>query len=595
MLSCEEKIKILKNVPIFAGTDKQVLYQLANVVQEHILETGQEIIHKHDSGDCLFIIYKGKAKIHENEHTIAEVGENSTIGEHALLSPSKRTASVTTLVKTHVLSLDRVSFYSIAGTRTEVLQAIIQVLVSRLREQNSRIIQNMRNREQDLIALVEKRTAQIKRKNLQLENQKEEIKTQNQELERQKQALGQSKEDLEIALSKLQAQNMALNQSAIFAMTDLKGDIIHVNDKLCQTSKYPREELIGQNQRILNSGYHSKEFWREMWKTIGTGQVWRNEVCNKAKDGSLYWVDTAIVPVLDDKNKPYQYLSIRFEVTERKKAEQLVGKQNRKLAERQAKITSSITYARRIQNAFLGQAKSITQNFQDAFILFEPKDIVSGDFYWYEEIEDPFFSDNICPKLIIAADCTGHGVPGAFMTALGNAFLEEIVVARKIYNPGKILQELDQKILQAFAGKSTNKRIDDGMDMGIILLDETNNKLYFAGAKNPLWYVRNQQLNELKPSKFPIGSYQYTAEKKFHTHIMNIKKGDALYLFSDGFQDQFGGKHNRKYLKKKFRQFLLSISYLPMEQQQEKLRKEFLTWKGEKDQTDDVLIIGIKV
>jgi serine phosphatase RsbU (regulator of sigma subunit) len=253
------------------------------------------------------------------------------------------------------------------------------------------------------------------------------------------------------------------------------------------------------------------------------------------------------------------------------------------------KITDSIQYAKRIQDSILGHQSQIDEWFKDSFVLLKPKDILSGDFYWFYESTD----DGV--KVVIAADCTGHGVPAAMMTVLGNSILNEIVVQRKIYEPGKILLELDKRIMESFSNRSeTDGKVNDGMDVSVLTF--TAEKIIFAAAKNPLCVVSAGEIKTIPGSKFPIGSGQYKQEKVFENHTLALDEGSKLYIYSDGFQDQFGGDNNQKYLSKRFREFLLSTSALSMEQQKKKLVEEFEAWKGVGNKnTDDVLIIGIAV
>lgn len=250
-------------------------------------------------------------------------------------------------------------------------------------------------------------------------------------------------------------------------------------------------------------------------------------------------------------------------------------------------ITDSVRYAERIQRAILGEAESIVNGFKDGFIFFKPRDIVSGDFYWYSEVDGK--------KIVIAADCTGHGVPGAFMTVMGNSMLHQIVNEQKTTCPSAILTELDKRITSTTNTKNTERTIHDGMDVAIAVFDDAAGKVYFSGAKNPMIAVQNGELTVLKGSKFPIGSTQFKVEKQFDVQTLDVNKGDRFYLFSDGFQDQFGGLEDTKYLKKRFRGLIASHSFLPMNEQKEKLDSEFRHWKGQKSQTDDILVIGLEV
>ena len=264
-------------------------------------------------------------------------------------------------------------------------------------------------------------------------------------------------------------------------------------------------------------------------------------------------------------------------------------------------ITDSVKYASRIQRSLMGTQKSVTAAFDDSLMLFKPRDIVSGDFYWYAEVEcnldEQGNETQGCKTLqiLIAADCTGHGVPGAFMTVIGHNSLDEIVHEKGIFEPSMILAELDKRVVKVFHDQEGEKR-NEGMDMAILVIDQKNRKVQYSGAKNPLWWTRDgdQEMRVIKASKFPIGGHQHPS-KKFETHTIELHDSDKFFIFSDGFQDQFGGPSGRKYMTKRFRHFLFTHSHLSMEELEKKLDDEFVSWKDQASQTDDVLVMGICV
>lgn len=256
-------------------------------------------------------------------------------------------------------------------------------------------------------------------------------------------------------------------------------------------------------------------------------------------------------------------------------------------------IMHSVSYAQYIQNAVLGSPTKLISHFKQGFVFWEPLEKVSGDFFWFTAIHSN--AKNATKKILISADCTGHGIPGAFMTMMGSTLLEEIVNGKGITEPNQILYELDKKIVASLHKNGSLKRVNDGMDLGILVIDEEKQQACFSGAKTPLWYVTNQQIWEVKGSRFPVGSSQYNTPKIYTNHTINLEKDISFYLFSDGFQDQFGGIEDRKYLRKRFRNFLLSIHQFSFSQQKLLLEEEFLNWRGTRPQTDDVLVIGVQV
>lgn len=255
-------------------------------------------------------------------------------------------------------------------------------------------------------------------------------------------------------------------------------------------------------------------------------------------------------------------------------------------------ISSSINYATRIQAAILGQKRRIISKFVDAFILFLPKDRVSGDFYWFYEFPatDAVHEGK---SIVVCADCTGHGVPGAMMTVIGNTLLNEIVKVNGYTDPDKILHELDIKI-QHTLNQEADSMQQDGMDITLLCIDKKKKQASFAGAKNPLLLIRNGKMERIKGSRSSIGGNFASFEKSFDAITIELKDNDRIYLYSDGYQDQFGGENNSKFLSKRFREFIHEISILPMQTQEEKLAMTFNEWRGEGEQTDDVLVMGMR-
>jgi serine phosphatase RsbU (regulator of sigma subunit) len=268
----------------------------------------------------------------------------------------------------------------------------------------------------------------------------------------------------------------------------------------------------------------------------------------------------------------------------RERTQEVIDK-NQKLELAYREIRDSIHYAKRIQEAILPSETIIHKVFEDAFIFYKPKDIVCGDFYWFAQKGD---------EVIMAAiDCTGHGVPGALMTVIGNSILHQVVNFSGVTDPAKILNQLDRKLLETMrhhGGAITN----DGMDVSICRYRISKKELTFAGAKRPLYLFKQGELIEIKGNKFPIGSFQYDSEKLFTEHRLNVNSGDSIYMFSDGYQDQFGGQDGKKFMIGQFRDLLKEIRPLPMSEQYLIVEKRMLAWQGRMDQTDDVLLMGIR-
>ncbi len=301
----------------------------------------------------------------------------------------------------------------------------------------------------------------------------------------------------------------------------------------------------------------------------------------KTPNNKLLWLRSTLTPMFDKNGQLLKLFSINADITEIKLAQEKIEKQNRD-------ITKSIQYAKRIQQAALPPKDLIDKLLPNNFILYLPRDIVSGDFYWVTKIRNKI--------LFTAADCTGHGVPGAFMSMLGIAFLNEIVgkIDYEQLQPNLILNILRQYVIRFLKQEADTSSSKDGMDMALCMLDTRTEELHFSGANNPMWLVRNGQLMEFAPDDMPIGIY-YNAKESFTNHSIKYEPGDIIYIFSDGYADQFGGPRNKKFMIKRMRQLIIEISSLPMEEQKQILLKTHLEWKGNNKQLDDILVMGVKL
>lgn len=254
------------------------------------------------------------------------------------------------------------------------------------------------------------------------------------------------------------------------------------------------------------------------------------------------------------------------------------------IEEKNKEITDSINYAERIQKALLNSEGVLQKHLPSYFIYNRPRDIVSGDFYWSAEKFGKLF--------VATADCTGHGVPGAFMSMIGVSLLNELILNRGLHDPGKILNKLREEIILALNPAGSQEEQKDGMDMVLMVFDK--NQLQFAAANNPLWLIRDGKLTEFKADKQPVGKH-HGEETPFRTHQLNLLPGDMIYTFSDGFADQFGGPAGKKFKYKPFAELLLRIQGMDPATQRKELDRAFLAWKKDHRQVDDVLVLGFRI
>ncbi len=318
----------------------------------------------------------------------------------------------------------------------------------------------------------------------------------------------------------------------------------------------------------------------------------------KAVDDATYGKQLAIEHEAKEKQKIISYaigfgLSLsaiflififnRLRLTRKQKL--IIENAHEQLSEKNGEILDSITYAKRIQNAILPTDSFIISQLKESFVLYKPKDIVAGDFYWLKNTDETV--------LFAAADCTGHGVPGAMVSVVCNNALNRSINEFGLTDPGLILDKTREIVTEEFTAGELGKEdyVRDGMDIALCALN--GNQLKYAGANNPLWIVRDGELLITKANKQPIGRYR--TSDAFKTHTIELQKGDTVYVFSDGFVDQFGGDKGKKYMAKAFKKLIQSIQSKSMTEQKETLLKAFEEWKGEIEQVDDVCVIGVRV
>ncbi|TLX75363.1 response regulator [Labilibacter sediminis] len=284
--------------------------------------------------------------------------------------------------------------------------------------------------------------------------------------------------------------------------------------------------------------------------------------------------------------KPFHFDELRVRVSTQLKYKKSLDNNSlylKSIEEIYDTITDSIYYAQKIQQATLPHDRYLNQVLKEYFVFYKPRDIVSGDFYFVNKIGNKL--------LLIAADCTGHGVPGALMSMMSMAFINEIINLENKYEPHEILNQLRTNITSAF-NSDGNEDISDGLDASIVLIDPNNDCMDFAGANRPIYLVRNHELIEFKGDRMPVGLYP--SQKPFTKQRIKLSEGDCIYMFSDGFADQFGGADNRKMMLGNFKQALSSNSFFHMKEQKKLLSEYFYEWMGHNEQLDDVLLLGYR-
>lgn len=361
------------------------------------------------------------------------------------------------------------------------------------------------------------------------------------------------------------------------------GSIDYVSKSAQTLLGYNSADLIGNNWWEITrfskpEGEQVKDKILSMLKQQATTQIFEHEL--RTSSGGRKWIRWNVSFLNEG-----QVIGLGHDITETKAKEKRLLQTNKQLLDQHKDITDSLYYAQRIQQSILQTSEQLQSFFSESFLLYKPKDIVSGDYYWFYEDEQY--------KFIAAIDCTGHGVPGAMMSMVANSIFKEVFINKKLTDPSLILSGLDVELDKAI-NTSKDATFNDGMDVALIRIDKLTNELVFSGAFRNIHIAQNNELIELKGSRYPIGFYSGVT-KYFENTTLSLQKGDAVYLYTDGFIDQFGGERNKKLNKSNFKELLKTIVDMSLEEQEAFLDYSFNNWKQNNEQTDDVLVIGIKI
>ncbi|HTB05809.1 MAG TPA: PAS domain S-box protein [Bacteroidia bacterium] len=370
--------------------------------------------------------------------------------------------------------------------------------------------------------------------------------------------------------------------------TDARGLFTYISKRCSVLTEYSSEELLGKHFSILIA-----QEWQARVRHNYHEQV-KNKVHKTAmeflvntKTGHEKWVEQVVILQLE-KDSVKGFHCIVRDITERKKATLLLAEQKKIIEQKNKDILDSINYAKLIQDAIFPPEELIKELLPQSFILFKPKDIISGDFFWVEKFDNKTY--------IAAVDCTGHGVPGALLSIVGYNLLSKSVNEHGYTKPSEILNRLSSGINKTLRQTIENSGIKDTMDIALCSIDRATNTLEFAGAYNSLYLIRKNELIEIEADRFPIGVFLGGELQKFTNHEMPLEKGDTIYLYSDGYPDQFGGPNGKKLKYKGFKDILLSMQQMPINEQKDTLNRTIEEWKWmSEEQTDDILIIGIRI
>lgn len=401
-----------------------------------------------------------------------------------------------------------------------------------------------------------------------------------------------AKRNQELLLEERESFERMLQEAndALFVIDTVNGRVMEVNKQAAALLGYSVEELRQKTifelhpQDLLQK---SSERIADVWEQ--KGMVY-DDLPFRRKNGELVPIESS-AKVVPYRQRPAILVYAR-DITLRLALQHALEAQARELEEKNNDLTDSIVYARRIQAAILPETDRVVASFPDSFILYMPKDIVSGDFYWHVSLEGRHY--------FAVADCTGHGVPGAFMSMLGSTLLREIARNKGFEKPSSMLGQLHKDIRTTLKQGEGGSGSLDGMDIALLCYDPTTRALHYAGAMRPLVYFRKEAdgtftEHNIRADRVAIGGSQTEAERVFTDHAITTQPGDIAYLYTDGYPDQFGGAKGRKFMDRKLKRLLEELAPLPMDNQKQTLRQTFLDWRGEEhEQVDDVLLAGIR-
>ncbi len=393
--------------------------------------------------------------------------------------------------------------------------------------------------------------------------------------------LGMIMERLDAAAALTKLSTAVRHSSVSVVVTDASGVIEYVNEKFTSTTGYAPNEVVGRKTSLLGSGKTSQEQYADLWSTLLAGTPWYGRLLNKRKSGELYWEQLSIAPLKGSDGRVTNFVSVGENVSEQMK---LLEERDDALCQ----VNSSIQYASRIQRSILPRPQALDRVFSEYFVLWEPRDVVGGDMYWYRSWGQG--------ALIVLGDCTGHGVPGAFMTLISNGALDQAYLETPPGDPAALLQRMHQLIQfslgQDHEGGSDS---DDGLEAGVCYINADNTLLTYAGARFDLFVVEDGQVDIIKGASASLGYRHVSSSVKFNNTVIHLSPGQRFYLTSDGLIDQVGGEKKRGFGKRRFMELITSLAETAMAKQGILVQQALQSYQGDQKRRDDVAVIGFKV
>lgn len=401
-----------------------------------------------------------------------------------------------------------------------------------------------------------------------------------QELEQKIIELNETQKGLEITQKKIENILSSINKGNIIINYNLKGEITNVNRRMLSLIESPRLTDDVKQRLNLRLWMSDLEFFTFI-DAMKEGNIVPKSL-DFLKKRKFHSLNLSFSPVFDKSDNLVEILAIGQDHSELIIKQRTIENQAAEIKKQSNVLLDSMNYARRIQDSMMETSKNAQQTIRDHFVLNKPKQIISGDFYWMHELDK---------KVLVGVfDCTGHGIPGGLVSIIGQQLLNRSVNEFGLTMPDEILNKTNELIKEEL-----NHDIKDGMDASLVLIDYENNMLHFSGAYNPITIVSDKTTTTIKGDKFPIGKHWNSDINKFTLHTIPFNGNEKIYLYTDGFKDQFGGKNDRKIGSQNFYSILESTSNMDLDQQKSQLGKHFADWKGQNEQIDDVLVMGIEL
>lgn len=418
------------------------------------------------------------------------------------------------------------------------------------------------------------------KRNVEFRIKNNEIRDKNAEIHQQREELLSQAEQMQAVINELEKVSLvAKRTSNSIAIFDKHGDIEWVNEAYISYRRMSLDNFVDRFGKNILAHNPEPEIRERVEFALDRFEHVEYEHQVAHDDGTTFYLQRSLTPFFDGDNEPKYFIAIDTDISKLKIVKDQVTRKNHE-------IIDSMLYAKRIQQAMLPSVTKIQKRYPECFVYFKPKDIISGDFYWFYRRGNMNF--------IAVADCTGHGIPGAMLSMLGISLLNKIVREKKVHSPAQILNDLRKSLIHSLNPSDSDDIMTDGMDIALIRIDSKKRVMTFAGAMHSVLLVRNGTMETLAGERMPIGIYK-SMDTPFKEKTIDLIKNDSVYLFTDGIYDQFGGPDNNRLLSKKLKKFLLGNSLLPMKEQYVELDKFHSKWMGNCQQVDDILVIGVKM